>query len=145
MDPAAARALADSEELELVTTGRTSGRPHRVRLRFAYADGMLWLRGGERPPAADASGVRRRGSPDRESDWFRNLERDPRCRVGVDGVELEARYEPSTDPDADLKRVVALLREKYGAEWVQDWFVEGGRIPVKLRPAGRAGFSGGRE
>ncbi|HEV8536441.1 MAG TPA: nitroreductase/quinone reductase family protein [Candidatus Limnocylindria bacterium] len=133
MDAATERALTESEELELSTTGRLSGRPHSVRLRFAYADGLVWLRTGERPPAADASGVRRRSSADRETDWLRNLEHDPSCRVRIGQADLEARYEPSTDRDADLKRAVALLRDKYGAEWVADWYSDMGRIPVKLR------------
>jgi hypothetical protein len=128
-----ARALAEADELELVTTGRASGRPHRVRLQFAYEDGLVWLRTGERPPAPDASGVRRRDSADRATDWLRNLEHDPRCRVHIDRAELEARYEPSVDPAGDLRRAVDLLRAKYGPEWVADWYVDMGRIPVKLR------------
>lgn len=105
-----------------------------MRLWFVYADGVVWLRTGERPSDPDASGVRRRTSADRETDWLRNLEQDPRGRIRVGGVELEARYEPSTAPDADLRRLVELMRAKYGAEWVADWYVDRGRIPVKLRP-----------
>ncbi len=135
MDPAerARRALADADELELVTTGRVSGRPHAVRLRFAYEDGVVWLRTGERPSAPDASGVRRRTKSERETDWYRNLDHDPHARVRIADAELAAVYEPSVDPAADLRRSVELLRVKYGAEWVADWYLEIGRIPVKLR------------
>lgn len=135
MDPAWStdRALAEAEELELVTTGRVSGRPHRVRLRFAYDDGVLWLRTGERPAAPDASGVRRRTKSERETDWLRNLEHDPHARVRIGDAEFRATYEPSADPAADLRRAVQLLRDKYGALWVADWYLEMGRIPVKLR------------
>jgi hypothetical protein len=133
VDPAIEDALTKGEEIELVTTGRVSGRPHSVRLGFAYVDGTVWLRTGERPPPPDASGVRRRSSLDRETDWLRNLEHDPRCWVRIGSADVEARYEPSTDPAADLRRTVELLRAKYGAEWVGDWYVEMGRIPVRLR------------
>ena len=133
MDPGTERALAEADELELVTTGRASRQPHTVRLRFAYKDGVIWLRTGERPSAPDASGVRRRTESDRTSDWLRNLEHDPRARVHVADFEAVARYEPSADPAADLLRAVELLREKYGAEWVGDWYLDAGRIPVKLR------------
>jgi hypothetical protein len=133
VDAATLRALAEADEIELVTIGRTSGRPHTVRLRFAYADGVVWLRTGERPPQPDASGVRRRTAADRTSDWLRNLEREPDARVRAGGTEIAARYEASTDRDADLRRVVELMREKYGPEWVADWYVDMGRIPVKLR------------
>ena len=135
MDPAwsTKRALAEADELELVTTGRVSGQPHIVRLRFAYDDGVVWLRTGERPSAPDASGIRHRTESDRTSDWFRNLEHDPEARVRIADAELPARYERSADAAADLRRAVELLREKYGAEWVGDWYLDAGRIPVKLR------------
>ena len=133
MDVATERALALADELELVTTGRVSGQAHRVRLRFAYDDGVVWLRTGERAAAPDASGVRRRTESDRTSDWLRNLEHNPNARVRIADAELAARYEQSSDPAADLRRAVELLRAKYGAEWVGDWYLDAGRIPVKLR------------
>jgi F420H(2)-dependent quinone reductase len=133
VDAATARALAEADELELVTTGRVSGQPHTVRLRFAYDDGVIWLRTGERPLAPDASGIRRRREPDRATDWLRNLEHDPEARVRIADAELTARYERSGETAADLRRAVELLRAKYGAEWVADWYLEIGRIPVKLR------------
>jgi hypothetical protein len=133
VDGATSRALAEADELELVTTGRASGRTHSVRLRFAYEDGVVWLRTGERPSAPNASGVRRRTQSERETDWLRNLEHDPHARVRIADAELPAIYEPSADPAADLRRAVDLLRQKYGPEWVADWYLEMGRIPVKLR------------
>jgi hypothetical protein len=135
VDPARSseRTLSEADELELVTAGRVSRQPHTVRLRFAYDDGVIWLRTGERPSAPDASGVRRRTESDRTSDWLRNLEHDPKARVRIGDAELAVRYEPSVEPAADLRRAVDLLREKYGAEWVGDWYLDAGRIPVKLR------------
>jgi hypothetical protein len=133
VDAGTKRALAEADEIELVTTGRVSGEPHAVRLRFAYDDGVVWLRTGERGSAPDAVGVRRRTEADRTSDWLRNLEHDPDARVRIADAELPARYEASVDPAADLRRAVELLREKYGAEWVGDWYLDAGRIPVKLR------------
>ena len=133
MDAATKRALADADELELVTTGRVSRQPHTVRLRFAFDDGVIWLRTGERPSAPDASGIHRRTGSDRTSDWLRNLEHDPDARIRIGAAELAARYEPSGDQAADLRQAVELLRRKYGAEWVGDWYIDAGRIPVKLR------------
>jgi F420H(2)-dependent quinone reductase len=138
VDPATKRALAEADELELVTTGRVSGDRHTVRLRFAYDDGVVWLRTGERPSAPDASGVHRRTESDRTTDWLRNLEHNPEARVRIGDAELSARYEPSADAPADLRRAVELLREKYGAEWVGDWYLDAGRIPVRLRLDDRA-------
>ncbi len=108
------RALGSAEELELITTGRRSGEPHAVRVWFAYADGAIWLR------------------TDGAADWLRNLERDPRCRIRVDGLEATAHREPVADEPAALKQLIDLWRAKYGQEWVADWYVERGRVPVRL-------------
>ena len=140
MDPAWSATLAAADELELVTTGRASGQAHTVRLRFVYGDGVIWLRTGERASAPDARGVRRRTESDRTSDWLRNLEREPDARVRIGDAQFRVRYEPSEDPETDLRRAVDLLREKYGAEWVGDWYLDAGRIPVKLRLEAPAGF-----
>lgn len=108
-------ALRAAEEIELTTRGRRSGRPHMVRLWSAYDDGVLWLRS------------------DADTDWYRNLRADPHCRIRVGDAELEGIHERNVDEDADLHRLVALWREKYGNEWVGDWYVERGRIPVRIR------------
>ncbi len=114
------RALREADELELVTRGRRTGRPHAVRLWFTYADGALWLRTDR-----DAE---RRGP-----DWYRNLLRDPRCVVRIDGHELDGEMEPIEDREEALRHLVELLRAKYGAIWVGDWWVERGRLPVRIR------------
>lgn len=127
------RTLADAEDIELVTRGRRTGRDHSVRVRFAYADGVVWVRTGERPPDPASAGVRRRSAAERTPDWLRNLQRDPRARLRAGVFELPATYEPSADREADLRRMVELHRDKYGVEWVGDWYMDMGRIPVKLR------------
>lgn len=91
-----------------------------MRAWFAYEGGVLWLRtetrGGRKLP-----------------DWYRNLRRDPDCRVRVGGHEVAARYEAVEDRAAALSRVVTLWRAKYGQEWVADWWMDLGREPVTVR------------
>jgi len=128
MTPEAEAALRTAEEIELVTTGRRTGRPHAVTLWSAYEDGTLWLR------------------TDSDSDWYRNLLADPRCRVQFDGREVEgifapiagtatlsAGQEPIADDRRGLRHLIDIWRNKYGREWVGDWYVERGRIPVRIR------------
>ncbi len=106
-----------AEELTLITRGRRTGRPHRVTVWFAREGDVLWLRTDERAP-----------------DWLLNLRADPRCAVRIAGADHRARYEPVTDVRAAaLRHLVGLWRMKYGAEWVQPWYVEHGREPVRLR------------
>lgn len=98
-----------------MTAGRRTGRPHAVTLWSAYEDGALWLR-------ADA-----------DSDWYRNLLAHPRCRVRVGAHDLEGEHEPIADHQQALRRLIELWRKKYGQEWVGDWYVERGRVPVRIR------------
>ena len=107
--------LAEAEEIVLITRGRKTGRPHVATVWSAYEDEGIWLR------------------TDRSSDWYRNLQGDPHCRIRVGTTELGAVREPIDDEAAALRHVVDLFRAKYGAEWVGDWYVERGRTPVRLR------------
>lgn len=108
-------ALRDAEEIELVTRGRRTGKDHAVTLWSAYADGLLWLRG------------------DPDADWYRNLMAHAECRIRVGKTELRGTRLENDDEAADLRRLVDLWRSKYGPEWVSDWYVEHGRIPVRVR------------
>ena len=60
-------AWADESFCYVTTTGRVSGRPHRIEIWFAYEDGRVYLLsgGGDR------------------SDWVRNLRREPRVELEV--------------------------------------------------------------
>ncbi len=115
-------ALRAVEELQLRTRGRRTGRTHVVRLWFAHENGVLWLRADEREP-----------------DWLRNLRAHPECTVRVGDHEIAARYAPFEDRDVALRQLVTLWRAKYGADWVQDWYVERGREPVRLQLIPREG------
>lgn len=115
MNDAARAALAEEEELTLVTRGRRSGRAHEVRLWFGFDGADVWLR------------------TDPTTDWYRNLLRDARCQLRVGHVVLAAEHVAVPDTAAALMSLVALWRAKYGVEWVADWYVERGRLPVRIR------------
>jgi hypothetical protein len=112
--------LRDADELELVTRGRRTGRPHAVTLWSALDGSTLWLR-------ADA-----------DADWYRNLVADPRCEIRAGGRAYLGTFVPADDAEAALRRLVELWREKYGREWVGDWYVERGRVPVRIAVTPRA-------
>lgn len=99
----------------MVTRGRRSGREHRVQVWFAVDGEDIWLR------------------TDRDADWYRNLRREARCEIEAGAERAVAQLTPVTDEGAALRRIVELWRAKYGAEWVGDWYVERGRVPVRLR------------
>ena len=89
-----------------------------MSLWFAHENDTLWLRADEREG--------------RGPDWYLNLRHEPRCQVEVDGHRLDGRLVPTADRDAALRRLVTLWREKYGALWVSDWYIDTGRLPVRI-------------
>ena len=115
MTSAAEEALRSAQEATLETRGRRTGRPHRVVLWYAYEAPDVWLRG------------------DPGADWLRNLEGDHSCLFIVGAHAIAATREQVADEGAALRHVVELWRSKYGVEWVADWYVERGRVPVRLR------------
>jgi deazaflavin-dependent oxidoreductase (nitroreductase family) len=108
------RALA-LPELVLRVPGRRTGTSREVTLWFAHEDGVLWLR------------------TDRDMGWYRNLVAAGRCRIRVGAFEVEGVLEPVEDEAAALRHLVALWRAKYGVEYVADWYVDRGRVPVRIR------------
>ena len=80
----------------LTTTGRTSGNPHTIEIWFAlHGDRVYLLAGG--------------GD---QSDWVRNIRREPRVglRLGGDDMICRAHVVDDADEDALARR---LLLEKY--------------------------------
>ncbi|MFV1991359.1 MAG: nitroreductase/quinone reductase family protein, partial [Acidimicrobiales bacterium] len=69
-----------SDELEqhefcyLTTTGRSTGRPHRIEIWFTIVDGSIWVNSGGR----------------RDSDWVKNLMLVPAVEVEVGGDSWNA-------------------------------------------------------
>jgi deazaflavin-dependent oxidoreductase (nitroreductase family) len=77
----------------VTTTGRVSGRPHRIEIWFAYDDGRLYLLsgGGDR------------------SDWVRNLRRNPAVELEVGSFKGAATASLLDDAgeDSPIRRMLA--------------------------------------
>lgn len=88
--------LAGEDFAYLETTGRRSGRPHRIEIWFALEDGRLYLLSGGGDNA----------------DWVKNIRKDPavRIRVGSRSVAARARIVRAGKEDA---RARELLDSKY--------------------------------
>jgi len=109
-----ARALIEPE-VTLVVAGRRTGTSREARLWFAHENGLVWLR------------------TDRDADWYRNLIAAGRCRLRFGMVEIEGTLEPVADEAAALSHLVEIWRAKYGVDYVSDWYVDRGRVPVAIR------------
>jgi deazaflavin-dependent oxidoreductase (nitroreductase family) len=105
---------ADLDYCYLTTTGRNSGSPHTIEIWFARRGDRVYLLAG----GGD------------QSDWVRNLRREPRVglRLGSDDMICRARVVEDPEEDALARR---LLLEKYGPRSSDD-LAEWGRTAVAV-------------
>ena len=95
--------LASEDFAYLTTTGRKSGRPHRIEIWFAIDGKTLYMLsgGGER------------------SDWVKNLRRDPAVTVEI-GSGLFAGRARVVSGTAEDERARALVHDKYASTYGGD-------------------------
>lgn len=89
-------AHAGEECCDIVTEGRSSGRPHEVELWFGVMDGAMYLLSGNGPGA----------------DWYLNLRENPQVVVRLGGAERVGRAELVIDPE-ERRRCGDLMGAKY--------------------------------
>jgi deazaflavin-dependent oxidoreductase (nitroreductase family) len=87
----------------LTTTGRVSGRPHRIEIWFVHHQGTVYLLsgGGER------------------SDWVRNLKRTSAVTVRIGGHDYPGTARLVTDPGED-RLARDLIFDKYSRRYSDD-------------------------
>jgi hypothetical protein len=98
-------ALESTDEVDLTTTGRVSGRLTSRPVWFVRHGGSLFL--------LPVSGSR--------SQWYKNLLTTPAIRLTASGAEYGVNATPVTAPD-DVGRVIERFRAKYGAEEVAKYY-----------------------
>lgn len=120
--------LAESDFAYLTTTGRKTGRRHRIEIWFALRDGHVYLLSG----GGDAA------------DWVKNIRRDGRVRIqiGTRGVAARGRIISGTREDQLARE---LLDAKYMA-WrpgkrLSSWARGARPVAIDL-PATRSGSAG---
>ena len=99
------RALQSTQEVQLTVTGRKSGREITIPVWFAQEGGRLYL--------LPVNGT--------DSDWYRNVLKEPTIRLAAGGAQVTARAKPVEDP-AGVARVVNMFRAKYGPENVDRYY-----------------------
>ena len=87
----------------LTTTGRRSGRPHRIEIWYASEGEALYLLSGG----------------GRSSDWVRNILNDDGVTVEIDGQEQPARGRV-VDDDEEARRARSLVYDKYAPRYSGD-------------------------
>jgi deazaflavin-dependent oxidoreductase (nitroreductase family) len=81
----------------LTTTGRVSGKPHRIEIWFVLADETVYLMAGDRD----------------RSDWVRNLMASPDVELEIGGRKRATRARVVDDDDEEDGLARRLMLEKY--------------------------------
>ncbi len=97
--------LSRYREIKITVTGRKSGRAISVPVWFDADDNQLYL-------------VPVQGS---DTQWYKNVLKNPTIRIDARGAEEEFRAKPTKDP-AKVSAIVEKFREKYGAGDVKKYY-----------------------
>jgi deazaflavin-dependent oxidoreductase (nitroreductase family) len=97
--------LARYSQIKLSVIGRKSGNTISIPVWFVAAGDTLYL-------------LPVRGS---DTQWYRNVLKNPQIRIDARGAETELRAKPITDPKT-VKSVIEKFREKYGAGDVKKYY-----------------------
>ena len=108
-------ALSTAEELELTVTGRRSGRPSTRPVWFVREGDTIYLL-----PVTGS-----------DSEWFKNVLKNPTITLTADGVSWTGRAIPMADP-AEVREVVEKLLKKYGAGEIAKYY---SKLDVAVRGA----------
>ena len=97
--------LSKSSEITITVTGRKSGRTISIPIWFVLDSDKLHL-------------LPVKGS---NTQWYKNVLKNPSIRVDADGTKAEFKAVPITDPK-QVSSVVEKFREKYGASDVKKYY-----------------------
>jgi deazaflavin-dependent oxidoreductase (nitroreductase family) len=109
MDAKIQQALNTEKIIDITTTGRKSGDPHRIEIGFHNIDGRIYIT----------------GKPGRKRDWYRNMLANPNFTFHLkQGVvaSLPARATPITDDDARRAWFTRYLEDSDNdvEQWIQN-------------------------
>ena len=97
--------LSRFREIKLSVTGRNSGRTISIPVWFVLEGDKLYL-------------LPVQGS---DTQWYKNVLKNPSIGIDARGVEAEFRGKPVTDAKA-VNSVIEKFREKYGAADVKKYY-----------------------
>ena len=97
--------LSRYREITISVTGRNSGRAISIPVWFVLEDEKLYL-------------LPVQGS---DTQWYKNVLKNPSIRIDARGAEAEVRVVPATDA-TQVSSVVEKFRDKYGARDVKKYY-----------------------
>jgi deazaflavin-dependent oxidoreductase (nitroreductase family) len=120
---AALERIKDDSTIELVTTGRKSGKQHARPIWFVVDHGKVLVQAGK----------------DGKTDWYLNIRKNREAVVRAGAVQLRVRGTPVED-EKRVAEIHRLFLAKYTTARVLSWFGSsiGRGQPVELEPLGVA-------
>ena len=97
--------LSRYREINIIVTGRKSGRPISVPIWFVFEDDKLYL-------------LPVKGS---DTQWYKNVLKNPSIRIEARGAEAELKAVPVTDAK-QISSGVEKFRTKYGVGDVKKYY-----------------------
>jgi deazaflavin-dependent oxidoreductase (nitroreductase family) len=97
--------LSRYRQITISVTGRKSGRTISVPVWFVFDDGTLYL-------------LPVNGS---DTQWYKNVRKDPSLRIEARGAEAELKAVPVTNAK-QVSSVIEKFRDKYGAGDVKKYY-----------------------
>jgi deazaflavin-dependent oxidoreductase (nitroreductase family) len=111
-------ALKNTDEIEITVTGRASNRKISNPVWFVQEEDKLYL-------------LPVKGS---DSDWFKNILKNPSMRIAANGSDWNVEAIPLTD-QTKVREIADMFRRKYGADQVKKYYSKID-VAVEVAPAG---------
>jgi len=100
------RTLENRSELEITVKGRRSKREHSTPVWFVHEGSKVYL-------------LPVKGS---DTNWYRNILKDPNMNLAVGRSSLRVQAKPITEPD-HIQKVIKLFAAKYGGtDEINRWY-----------------------
>jgi deazaflavin-dependent oxidoreductase (nitroreductase family) len=99
--------LNRTNEIELIVTGRKSGREISRPVWFVYEGNIVYL-------------LPVQGS---DTEWYKNVQKNPNMKISVDGQEITRKARPITHANK-VKEVTEKFRSKYGNSDVKKYYTK---------------------
>src|SRR5262245_32641095 len=119
MDAQVKRALEQGDVIDITTTGRKTGRPRRIEIRFHTIDGQLYIT----------------GTPGRPRDWYANLLAHPELTFHLKRgarADLPASATPIRD-QARRRAIITAIHQQRGVyRDVEAWIERSPLVAVDL-------------